>query len=66
MRRLTLLLAASLVAGCQSPLPAADPGKAWVDFAMPAPGGKVLMAERLDNVRLEDGRFFKSRRAAMS
>ncbi|MBK5532244.1 hypothetical protein JFT91_06415 [Pseudomonas sp. TH08] len=59
MRRLTLLLAASLVAGCQSPLPSADPGKAWVDFAMPAPGGKVLMAERLDNVRLEDGRFFQ-------
>ncbi|MBX9408056.1 hypothetical protein K5E40_20465 [Pseudomonas baetica] len=59
MRRLTLLLAASVVAGCQSPMPAADPGKAWVDFAMPTPGGKVLMAERLDKQRMPDGRFFQ-------
>lgn len=66
MHRLTLLLAASLLAGCQSPMPAADPGKAWVDFSMPTPGGKVLMAERLDNVRLRDGRFFQVAPAVMS
>lgn len=59
MRKLTTLLAASVLAGCQSPLPAADPDKAWVDFAMPTPGGKVLMAERLDKQRLRDGRFFQ-------
>lgn len=59
MRKLTTLLAASVLAGCQSRLPAADPDKAWVDFAMPTPGGKVLMAERLDKQRLRDGRFFQ-------
>ena len=46
MRKLTTLLAASVLAGCQSPLPAVDPDKAWVGFAMPTPGGKVLMAGR--------------------
>jgi adhesin HecA-like repeat protein len=59
MRRLTLLLVGSVLAGCQSPLPAVDPQMAWVDFSMPTPGGKVLMAERLDNQRLRDGRFFQ-------
>ena len=59
MHKLTTLLAASVLAGCQSPLPAADPDKAWVDFAMPTPGGKVLMAERLDKQRSRDGRFFQ-------
>ena len=54
MRRLTLLLVGSVLAGCQSPLPAVDPQMAWVDFSMPTPGGKVLMAERLDNQRLRD------------
>jgi hypothetical protein len=48
MRQLLLLLAASLVAGCQTPLPPVDPQMAWVDFSTPTPGGKVLMAERLD------------------
>lgn len=32
---------------------------AWVDFSTPTPGGKLLMAERLDNQRLNDGRFFQ-------
>lgn len=59
MRKLLLLLAAGLIAGCQTPLPPVDPQMAWVDFAMPTPGGKVLMAERLDNQRLRDGRFFQ-------
>ena len=59
MRRLTLLLAASVVAGCQSPMPVVDPSMAWVDFAMPTPGGKVLMADRVDKQRMTDGRFFQ-------
>ena len=59
MRKLLLLLAAGAFAGCQSPLPAVDPQMAWIDFATPTPGGKLLMAERLDNQRLRDGRFFQ-------
>jgi hypothetical protein len=59
MRRLMLLLAASAVAGCQSPLPPVDPQMAWVDFSTPFPNDKLLMAERLDNQRLRDGRFFQ-------
>lgn len=59
MRRLLLLLAAGAFAGCQSPLPAVNPQMAWVDFATPSPGGKLLMAERLDHQRLSDGRFFQ-------
>lgn len=59
MRRLTLLLAASVVAGCQSPMPVVDPTMAWVDFAMPTSGGKVLMADRVDKQRMTDGRYFQ-------
>ncbi|WP_242209694.1 MULTISPECIES: hypothetical protein [unclassified Pseudomonas] len=59
MRQLLLLLVASLVGGCQTPLPPVDPQMAWVDFSTPTPGGKVLMAERLDKQRLNDGRFFQ-------
>ncbi|VVP08760.1 hypothetical protein PS850_03256 [Pseudomonas fluorescens] len=59
MRRSMLLLAASVVAGCQSPLPAVNPQMAWVEFSTPFPNDKLLMAERLDNQRLRDGRFFQ-------
>ncbi|WP_448110131.1 PA0061/PA0062 family lipoprotein [Pseudomonas lini] len=59
MRRLLLLLAAGAFVGCASPLPAVDPQMAWVDFATPSPGGKLLMADRLDNQRLSDGRYFQ-------
>ena len=59
MRRLMMLLAASVIAGCQSPLPAVNPQMAWVDFSVPFPNDKLLMAERLDNQRLNDGRFFQ-------
>jgi len=59
MRQLLLLFAAGLLAGCQTPLPPVDPQMAWVDFSTPTPGGKLLMAERLDNQRLNDGRFFQ-------
>jgi hypothetical protein len=59
MRKLLLLLVVSLMAGCQTPLPPVDPQMAWVDFSTPTPGGKLLMAERLDNQRLNDGRYFQ-------
>lgn len=59
MRRSMLLLAASVVAGCQSPLPAVNPQMAWVEFSTPFPNDKLLMAERLDKQRLRDGRFFQ-------
>ena len=59
MHRLMLLLAASVVAGCQSPMPTANPKMAWVEFSTPFPNDKLLMAERLDNQRLRDGRFFE-------
>ncbi|MHC8347057.1 PA0061/PA0062 family lipoprotein [Pseudomonas sp. RT6P73] len=59
MRRLMLLLAASVVAGCQSPLPAVNPQMAWIEFSTPFPNYKLLMAERLDKQRMRDGRFFQ-------
>lgn len=59
MRRTLLLLTVSSLAACASPLPDVDPNMAWVDFAMPTPGGKVLMAERLDKQPQRDGRFFQ-------
>ncbi|MEO6680498.1 MAG: hypothetical protein ABIO21_24450 [Pseudomonas sp.] len=59
MRRLWLLLAASVIGGCVSPLPSVNPQMAWIDLATPTPGGRLLMAERLDNQRLSDGRFFQ-------
>lgn len=59
MRRLMLLLAAGVVAGCQSPLPAVNPQMAWIDFSTPFPNDKLLMAERLDKQRMRDGRFFQ-------
>ena len=59
MRQALLLLALTGLVACSSPLPAVDPQQAWVDFSTPTPGGKLLMAERLDNQRLRDGRFFQ-------
>lgn len=59
MRRMMLLLAASAVAGCQAPLPVADPQMAWVDLSIPFPTDRLLLAERLDKQRLSDGRFFQ-------
>lgn len=59
MNRLLLVLAKTLVAGCQTPMPVANPQMAWVDFSTPFPNDRVLMAERLDKQRLRDGRFFQ-------
>ncbi|MCW2272167.1 MULTISPECIES: hypothetical protein [Pseudomonas] len=59
MSRMMLLLAVSVVAGCQAPMPVADPQMAWVDFSTPFPNDRLLLAERLDKQRLRDGRFFQ-------
>ena len=59
MNRLLLVLAITLVTGCQTPVPVANPQMAWVDFSTPFPNDRVLMAERLDKQRLRDGRFFQ-------
>jgi hypothetical protein len=60
MRLNMLLLALVSMSGCATgPLPPVDPNLAWVDFATPMPGGKMLMAESLDGQKLPDGRFFQ-------
>ncbi|PQZ94456.1 MULTISPECIES: hypothetical protein [Pseudomonas] len=60
MRQLLLpVIALSLSACVSTPLPAVDPQQAWVDFATPTPGAKLVMAQRLDGKNLNDGRFFQ-------
>lgn len=43
---------------CASPLPPVDPKQAWVDLYTMTPG-RVIMADRLDGKRLDDGRYFQ-------
>ena len=58
MRTFLLLLTACLLSACVStPLPAPDPKMAWVDLETQT--GKLVMAERLDNQRMSDGRYFQ-------
>lgn len=58
MRTLLWLLAACLLSACTSTLiPPADPAMAWVDLETQT--GKLVMAERLDNKRQADGRYFQ-------
>ncbi|MDY0836218.1 MULTISPECIES: PA0061/PA0062 family lipoprotein [unclassified Pseudomonas] len=60
MRQLLLPVAAIFLSACAStPLPAVDPQQAWVDFATPTPGAKLVMAQRLDGKNLNDGRYFQ-------
>jgi hypothetical protein len=58
MRYLALLVSLLLLGACASPLPARDPGMAWVDLYTPA--SDLLMAEELDGKRLNDGRYFQA------
>jgi len=58
MRRALAVASFITLAGCSiTPLPPVNPQQAWVDMTML--GGKVVMAERLDGVRLKDGRYFQ-------
>lgn len=60
MRQLLLCVAAVFISACTStPVPPADPQHAWVDFATPTPGAKLVMAQRLDGKNLNDGRYFQ-------
>lgn len=54
---LAMLMALTLSACVSTPLPPADPGKAWIDLETQT--GKLVMAERLDKQRLTDGRYFQ-------
>lgn len=58
MRQPMMLLAISTLGACASPLPPVDSKQAWIDLYTVTPG-KVLMADRLDGQRLNDGRFFQ-------
>lgn len=57
MRILYLLCAVLLLGACASPLPSPDPSQAWVELRSYA--GTMLMADRLDGRRLNDGRYFQ-------
>ena len=57
MRALPLLAALALLGACAGPLPKPDPQQAWVEFRVQP--GELLMAERLDGKRLDDGRYFQ-------
>ncbi|MGF6098173.1 hypothetical protein [Pseudomonas sp. 18175] len=60
MRQLLLPVTALFLSACAStPLPPVDPQQAWVDFATPTPGAKLVMAQRLDGKNLNDGRYFQ-------
>ncbi|AVB17905.1 MULTISPECIES: PA0061/PA0062 family lipoprotein [Pseudomonas syringae group] len=56
MRLITLITALTL-AGCAGPLPAVDPGMAWID--MRTLTGQLIMADKLDGKNTYDGRYFQ-------
>lgn len=58
MRQPMMLIALSALGACASPLPPKDPKQAWVDLYTMTPG-RVIMADRLDGKRLDDGRYFQ-------
>ena len=58
MRTFLLVLTVCLLSACaNTPIPPANPSMAWVDLETQT--GKLVMAERLDNQRLTDGRYFQ-------
>ena len=58
MRTFLLVLTVCLLSACAStPIPPANPSMAWVDLETQT--GKLVMAERLDNKRQADGRYFQ-------
>lgn len=57
MRRALVTAGLLTLTACASPLPAPDPNQAWVEpFAF---AGDLLMADKLDGKRLNDGRYFQ-------
>ncbi len=57
MRYFLLLVGLSILSACASSVPPRDPNQAWVElYATP---GELLMADRLDGQRLNDGRYFQ-------
>lgn len=58
MRHLLPLAALALLAACAGPLPRPDPAQAWIELHGALPSD-LLMAERLDGRRLDDGRYFQ-------
>lgn len=57
MRPILPILALAMLSGCASPLPAHDPGMAWVDLSTMT--GRLVMADKLDGQRTDDGRYFQ-------
>ncbi|MEA1604770.1 PA0061/PA0062 family lipoprotein [Pseudomonas spirodelae] len=57
MHYLGLLSSMLVLSACASPLPSPDPSQAWVELRSNA--GTLLMADRLDGQRLNDGRYFQ-------
>lgn len=58
MRHLLPLSLVSLLSACAlPPLPPDNPQMAWIDLYTQT--GKLVMAERLDGKRLNDGRYFQ-------
>ena len=58
MRHFITLLLATLLAACANPpLPADNPQMAWVDLYTQF--GRLVMADKLDGKRLNDGRYFQ-------
>lgn len=57
MRYPSLFISLLLLGACAAPLPARDAAMAWVDLY--ASASDVLMAEKLDGKRLNDGRYFQ-------
>jgi hypothetical protein len=58
MYRAFVLLTALLLGACATtPLPAQDPGQAWVEMFTRT--GKLVMADKLDGKRLDDGRYYQ-------
>ncbi|AVO53346.1 hypothetical protein [Ectopseudomonas mendocina] len=57
MRALLLAPALLMLGACASPLPKPDPQQAWVELYSTA--DTLLMADRLDDKRWPDGRYFQ-------
>ncbi|SDK95432.1 hypothetical protein [Pseudomonas indica] len=57
MRLLPALFLPTLLTACASPLPRHDPQQAWIDLYTTA--DNLLMAQRLDDKRWGDGRYFQ-------